>query len=162
MHRGNAAWLNYRAERDPLQQLSWARWLLALSTSFTRPFSATSVGGALPQFVLQTIAVGALGTKAREGGIRTAAIGLCLHFFIAFIASAIYYGASRVFPFMVKRAIISGLAYGLCVYMVMTCVVLPLSAFSYQVVSLGLSLGRINRRSFHSYVWHRLADRTLC
>ena len=40
--------------------------------------------GAKPIAVLQSVAAGALGPKAQEGGIKTAALGLFFHFLIAF------------------------------------------------------------------------------
>jgi len=85
--------------------------------------------GSTPIAVLQSVAGGALGPKAaREGGIKTAALGLAFHFLIAIIAAAVYYLASRVFPFLINQAVICGILYGLCVYVVMNCIVLQLSA----------------------------------
>lgn len=84
--------------------------------------------GTMPIAILQSVASGALGPKAREGGIKTAALGLAFHFLIAIIAATVYYLASRVFRFMITQAVICGILYGLCVYVVMNCVVLQLSA----------------------------------
>ena len=57
-----------------------------------------------------------------------AALGLALHFFIAFSAAAVYYAASRKLAFLRQRAVVWGLFYGIAVYMFMTWVVVPLSA----------------------------------
>ncbi len=48
---------------------------------------------------------------------------------MAFLIAAIFYFASRKLVFMTQRAVLSGLLYGICVYVVMNFVVLPLSAF---------------------------------
>ena len=84
--------------------------------------------GTSPVRVLQSVASGALGRSAFDGGARTAALGLVFHFLIATIASAVYYLASRPLRFLVNYAVICGPLYGLCVYLVMNFVVLPLSA----------------------------------
>jgi hypothetical protein len=54
-----------------------------------------------------------------------------LHFLIAFTAAAVYYRASRVLPVLVRHAVISGLAYGVMVYVFMNAVVLPLSRVNF-------------------------------
>jgi hypothetical protein len=84
--------------------------------------------GRRPVFILQSVASGALGRSAYEGGAKTAALGLVFHFLIALIAATVYYFASRVLRFMVTQAVISGIFYGVGVYLVMNCVVLRLSA----------------------------------
>ena len=84
--------------------------------------------GTRPSMVLQSVASGALGRSAYEGGAKTAALGLAFHFLIAFIAAAVYYFASRVLRFMVTHACICGILYGVLVYLFMNCVVLRLSA----------------------------------
>jgi hypothetical protein len=44
--------------------------------------------------VLQSVASGLLGAPAFKGGLATAALGLVLHFFIAFAAATIFYLAA--------------------------------------------------------------------
>ena len=84
--------------------------------------------GVTPGAVFRSVAAGALGPAARDGGIKFAALGLFFHFLIALIVAGIYYSASRVIPFMIKHAVISGLVYGFCVYLVMYGIVLRVSA----------------------------------
>ena len=74
------------------------------------------------------VAAGVLGQKSYEQGVTSAALGVVLHFFIAFVASAIYYAASRIIPLLKARAVLSGILYGALVYVFMHVVVLPLSA----------------------------------
>ncbi len=85
--------------------------------------------GRTPVFILQSVARGALGRSAYDGGYKTAALGLAFHFLIALIAADVYYLASRVLRFMVTQAVISGILYGVGVYLVMNCIVLRVSAF---------------------------------
>lgn len=83
-----------------------------------------------PTAVLQSVAAGALGREAASaGGVKTAALGLFFHFLIATTAAAVYYFASRVIRFMITHPVISGLLYGLCVYLVMYGIVLRVSAY---------------------------------
>ncbi|HEX6190222.1 MAG TPA: hypothetical protein VFZ40_19365 [Pyrinomonadaceae bacterium] len=84
--------------------------------------------GRPPAFVLQSVASGALGRGAYQGGAKTAALGFGFHFLIALTAAAVYVLASRALPFMTTHAIFSGILYGLCIYAVMYGVVLRVSA----------------------------------
>jgi hypothetical protein len=78
--------------------------------------------------LMQFIASGLLGPKAFQGGPATFALGLGLHFVIAFSLVAVFYAASRSFAFLRRQAVVSGLVYGLIVFGVMNLIVLPLSA----------------------------------
>jgi len=94
----------------------------------TQAWVAWGIRGVAPVRILQSIASGLLGPKAFQGGAGIAALGLFLHFFIAFTAAAIYYAASRNIAFMTQRAVLSGMLYGEMVFLFMNYVVLPLSA----------------------------------
>ncbi len=79
--------------------------------------------------VFQNVAGGLLGKEAaRAGGVPTFVLGTTLHFLIAFIWAAIFWGLSRRLPFLLRYAIPAGLLYGLMVYLAMSGVVVPLSA----------------------------------
>ena len=84
--------------------------------------------GVTPAAVFRSVAAGALGPSAREGGVKIAILGLCFHFLIALIWASVYFLASRVLPFMITHAIISGILFGVCVYLVMYGIVLRVSA----------------------------------
>jgi hypothetical protein len=84
--------------------------------------------GASPLEVFQSVASGLLGSETYKGGWATALLGGLLHFFIATVAAAVYHSASRALRFLVRRPAISGLLYGVAVYLFMNLVVLPLSA----------------------------------
>jgi uncharacterized membrane protein YagU involved in acid resistance len=76
----------------------------------------------------QGIATGLIGREsASQGGMMTAALGLALHFFIMLSVVIIFYLASRIFPFLTHRPILSGAVYGVLVYLVMYWMVVPLS-----------------------------------
>ena len=88
-----------------------------------------------PISTLQSVAGGLYGAETFNGGYRTAALGLGLHFFIALTAAAVYYLASRKLGFMVRRPIASGVLYGIAVWLFMYLIVLPLSAWKVSTYS---------------------------
>jgi hypothetical protein len=99
--------------------------------------------GAKPLRLLQSIAAGLLGPRTYGGGIATALLGLLCHFVIAFSAAAVFVAASRMMPFLVRHAVLSGVLYGIAVYFFMSRVVVPLSAaakfpFSLKMMVIGI------------------------
>jgi hypothetical protein len=84
--------------------------------------------GATATRLLQFVASGLIGQKAFQRGAGTAALGLGLHFVIAFTLVAVFYVASRNLILLQRHAVVSGLIYGLIVFGFMNLVVLPLSA----------------------------------
>jgi hypothetical protein len=74
------------------------------------------------------IAGGLLGPKAVHGGVATYVLGIFLHFFIAFSFAAAYYAASRKLGFLKEHPLVCGLFFGAAVELVMSLIVLPLSA----------------------------------
>jgi hypothetical protein len=84
--------------------------------------------GARPIRIFQSIAGGLLGRASFSGGVTTALLGIILHFFIAFLIVTTCVVASRWVPLLRARPILSGVFYGIGVYLVMNLVVLPLSA----------------------------------
>jgi hypothetical protein len=61
--------------------------------------------------------------------METAALGLFFHFVVAFSAATVFYFTSRKLRFLINRPIVSGIAYGVAVYLVMYWVVMPLSNY---------------------------------
>ena len=74
---------------------------------------------------LQGIAAGLLGSHAFDGELATAGLGLALHFFVAFVVVTIFYLASRKIDFLTIHSVLSGILYGIGVYIVMYWFVLP-------------------------------------
>ena len=74
---------------------------------------------------LQGIAAGLLGANSYDGGLLTAGLGLSLHFFVAFVVVSIFYLASRRIEFLTIHPVLSGVLYGIGVYIVMYWFVLP-------------------------------------
>ena len=76
---------------------------------------------------LQGIAAGLLGAKSFDGGMVTASLGLGLHFFVALVVVSIFYLASRKIEFLTIHPVVSGVLYGIGVYIVMYWFVLPMA-----------------------------------
>ena len=128
------------------------------TTNTTRsPFLPIAVGGFIAgtldltqAFILfgrrvpLVIAAGLLGKQAFHGGAGTYVLGILLHFFIATSVAAVYYAASRKLTFLTEHPLVCGLFYGMAVELVMSYIVLPLSAlqstgpYSLHDVLLGL------------------------
>jgi len=92
--------------------------------------------GATPVRVFQGIAAGLLGRASSQGGLRTALLGLAIHFCIALTIVATYYLASRSLPILTRRPVLCGALYGVFVYFFMNRIVIPLSAIGPQAFSL--------------------------
>jgi hypothetical protein len=86
-------------------------------------------GGMTPMSVLQSVAGGLYGREAFKGGIKIAALGLCLHFLNATLIATAFYILCRILPKLTQYAVSAGLAYGVAVYFVMTYFVVPHSAY---------------------------------
>ena len=85
--------------------------------------------GTKPVTVLQSVAAGLLGREAAfNGGARTAAFGLALHFLNATLFAIAFYVLSRFSPTLIRHAVIAGLLYGVAAHLVMQYIVLPNSA----------------------------------
>jgi len=78
--------------------------------------------------IFQSVAAGLLGPASYEGGARTAALGLALHYGIALSMSVAYYLVARRWPLLRRRPLLCGAGYGLLLYGVMNHIVVPLSA----------------------------------
>ena len=84
--------------------------------------------GGSPIRMLQGIAGALLGPISLQGGLATAALGLAMHFGVAFTATAVFYWLSRRFPVMVEWAVPSGIVFGVFWLLVMYRGVIPLTA----------------------------------
>ncbi|HXU46310.1 MAG TPA: hypothetical protein VN783_12355 [Thermoanaerobaculia bacterium] len=87
--------------------------------------------GKSPLWVLQSVASGLLGMKAFDGGLPTGLLGLVCHFVIALGAATVYFLASKRLALLRDRPVVSGLIFGVCVWLFMNFVVLPLSAYPF-------------------------------
>jgi hypothetical protein len=102
--------------------------LVAGTLDITDAFVVWYLREVSPARVLRGIAGGVLGSDARTGGAWVPALGAFLHYFISCAAAAFYYRASVLLPALRARPVSSGIAYGGAFYLLMTFVIVPLSA----------------------------------
>ena len=102
--------------------------LIVGAMDITSAFIIAISRGSTATRLLQFVASGLIGAKAFQGGMATAALGLALHFLIAFGLVSVFYLASRRLPLLLRWPVPSGIVYGLAVFAFMNLVVLPLSA----------------------------------
>lgn len=99
-----------------------------------------------PIQVLQSVASGLLGKPAFEGGLSTAALGLGLHFLIAFLFAAFFNLAlvqmGRVGGQLARRWFLTGPIYGAFVYVMMYLVIVPNSRapFKFKFTAANVSI----------------------
>jgi hypothetical protein len=93
----------------------------------TSAFIIWSLKGVTLTRGLQWMATPLVGQESFQGGLATAALGLAIHFFTAFVVTTVFYLASRNFIFLTQHAVVSGLLYGIAVYLFMYWLVLPLA-----------------------------------
>jgi len=77
--------------------------------------------------VLQYIASGLIGHAAFSGGLLTAALGVAIHFFLAFAFAALYYVFSRRVSALREHPVTIGIVYGAAIWLFMDLLVLPLT-----------------------------------
>lgn len=138
----------------------WAG-LIAGILDLTAAFITGALQGRGPVRISQSIASGLLGAEAFQGGLPMAALGVLLHFVIAFGAAAVYVAASRRLRVLVERPVLFGVLYGIAVYVVMTFLVVPISAAPFRlgqtpsalatglavhIVCIGLPIALVTRR----------------
>jgi hypothetical protein len=89
---------------------------------------AYGIIGVPARVILQSVASGWLGKGAYSGGWASASLGLGSHVFMTCIMAAIFVAAARRIALLRVRPLLSGIVFGLCAFVVMNYVVVPLSA----------------------------------
>jgi hypothetical protein len=92
-------------------------------------FAASLITLLSPLLILRFIAGGLLGAAALGGGLNTLLLGLVLQWAMSVLIAAIFVFAAARIPWMLRRAAVAGLAYGVIIYFGMNYVVVPLSAW---------------------------------
>jgi hypothetical protein len=113
-------------------QAIWMAGAICGAMDITAALTVYGSMGLKPMRLLQGISAGLLGAQAYQGGIPTAALGLLLHFVIAFGAAATYYAVSRKLRLLTDYAVPCGIAYAVIVYFFMQNIVLPLSRAAHR------------------------------
>jgi hypothetical protein len=91
-------------------------------------FVATAINHVGPGVILQAIASGLLGKASFQGGSKTVLLGLGLQWGMSLTIAAIYGFASLRLPALARQPVRFGALFGVGVFIVMSFVVVPLSA----------------------------------
>jgi len=76
-------------------------------------------------------------------GLAAVLLGVVIHYAIAMTWTGVYYAASRQFTVLICRPVISGLLYGIVVYLIMNFLVLPLTGVPHAEKAVTLA-SRVN------------------
>lgn len=119
-------------QRNETFESAWKAIIVTgLSAGTLDAIAAIVVYQANPVGLFQFIASGAFGAgKAFSGGLTMAFWGMLFHYIIAFSWTIVFFFMYPVFPFMRKNKYLTGLLYGIVVWVMMNRVVLPLSQIS--------------------------------
>jgi hypothetical protein len=119
-----------------------------------------------PVTVLHYVASGIVGKEAFGGGWPIALLGLALHFGIALTFAGLYFYLYSRLALLRRNKLVSGIGYGIAVWLVMTWVVVPLSRVPSQpfqlipaiigmsiiVVAVGLPISFVVHRHYRKTV----------
>ena len=111
----------------PLCAVLWIG-LIAGVLDITENIVFNAFRGITPWRIFQFIASGLFGRHSYQMGWNSVLLGVVIHFAIALTWTAVFYVAATKFRVLTRRPVLSGLIYGLVVYVVMNFVVLPLTA----------------------------------
>jgi len=101
--------------------------LTSLLVGVLDALAAIVVYSANPIRMFQFIASGVIGKEAFAGGMVSAGWGVLFHFFIAFFWTAVYFILYPVLNLRTIHKFVSGLLYGIIIWLGMNMIVLPIS-----------------------------------
>jgi len=84
-------------------------------------------GGKSPAIVFKYISSALIGKEAMAGGTGMVILGILLHMLIATIFAAIFFFLYKNIHWISKHIFVSGIVYGILVWVAMTRIVIPLS-----------------------------------
>ena len=133
--------------------------LIAGILDITSAFVIAGIKGTGSIRMLQGIASGLLGQRSFEGGMATAGLGLGIHFLIALPRQRCFTPPAGNCSSLTQHAVVSGLLYGIAVYIFMYWIVVPLAfptahhsmsrdvtAVIIHIVLIGLPIALVVRR----------------
>lgn len=102
--------------------------LVAGTLDITENIVFNAFRGITPWRIFQYIASGLLGRHSFQMGWTSVGLGIAIHYAIALGWTGIFYIAATKFVALARSPILSGLVYGVIVYLVMNFLVLPMTA----------------------------------
>lgn len=102
--------------------------------------SYTLHGGHQPARIFRFIASGAFGKQATSGGTDMVVYGVLFHYFIAFCFTTVFFLLYPRLSFPRRYPWLTGIAYGLIIWLIMNLIVVPLSHIGYHPFNLSGAL----------------------
>jgi uncharacterized membrane protein YagU involved in acid resistance len=122
----SAARLSLRPAGRTRRAIVWGGLLCGILDIGAALVLSWTIARVAPTRVLQGIAEALVGPTSSQGGWATAALGLLMHFSVAFFWAAVFALLCRRFPALLRWSVPAGLVYGAVVWIVMYRVVIPL------------------------------------
>ncbi|QHT68321.1 DUF1440 domain-containing protein [Rhodocytophaga rosea] len=113
--------------KTPFTTILWTGFLVGLLDGIAAIVNFLVSGGGNPVRIFYYIASGVFGKTAFVAGNQMLFWGLLFHFMIAYIFTAFYFWLYPKVNFFSTHVILSGMIYGIVVWIVMNLLVLPLS-----------------------------------
>ena len=127
--------LQQPTKRAPLRIILLS-WLLVgtldISSAFVDVYVST---GRNPLRVLTFIASGAFGQSAFSGGAGMMIMGLLFHYFFAFCFTVFFFWLYPRMKLLSKNRVITGIAYGIFIWLVMNLIVVQLGREPHKPIS---------------------------
>ena len=108
--------------------------------------------GATPAVVFQFIASGALGKRAFQEGTYSVLFGIGVHTLISLVSAAMFAIAALRWNWLRRHVVLSGSALGILAFLVMSFIVLPLSAIGLSSPAQMQSRGGYGQSDFYGVV----------
>ncbi len=137
---------DFTKSSSPIKTILWSGLIAGILDSIAGVIVYYIYFDLNPLQVLQFIASGVYGPEAIDGGIGMIIIGTLLHFLIAYVVAIIYFILFPKITLLEKNKILSGLLYGLGIWVVMNMFVLPASNIPKAPFDSGLAIVGI--------IWH--------
>ena len=102
-------------------------WLLVGTLDIAAATIQTLINGREPAKMLQFIASGVFGKQSFSGGTLFAFHGMMLHYCIALGWTVLFFMLYPRINFLAKNIVLTGICYGLLVWLIMNMIVIPLS-----------------------------------
>jgi uncharacterized membrane protein YagU involved in acid resistance len=119
--------INSKPKPDSIQTIIFAGVAAGLLDGVEASVMLNIKLGLNPGQVMQYVASGLFGQAAFKGGVPMILIGILLHFGIAITTTVIYFFIYPKIKILRYSPIMSGLLLGLCAWIVMNLIVVPLS-----------------------------------
>lgn len=111
----------------PLKTILTAGFLVGILDATAAMVHSYFWNNVTPDIVWKYVASGALGREAFTGGAGTVVLGLFFHFLIAFIFTVTFFFLYPKLKPYAPNIIITGILWGIVVWLIMTWIVSPLS-----------------------------------